>query len=223
MKVRLKVLLYGMLLAVLIVAPTGLALASSAGSAPREVAAQTEDPEEGDDNSDSPYCTGEAGERQHPVAANIAATYQVGYGEVIGYFCDGYGFGEIMLAYVTGEFAGTPPTDLLDMKGKGHAWGRIWKELGLIGNERDGSAAPSQGRGKPDWAGKPDHANGPPNTTQGNDNQNCPGNSCNNPGQGNDKNNDDSENDNSTTDQGTNNGSQDRGNTDDADDTDTDS
>jgi len=235
MKIRLKYLLFMMLLAVLIIAPTGLALAAPADSTPRHVVLDEDDPgdSEGDDGAeadgdqaDSPYCTGEAGDRQHPVAAHIAATYQVTYEEVIGHFCEGYGFGEIMLAYETGEFTGTPPTDLLDMKGKGHAWGRIWKELGLIGNERDGGGGPGQGRGKPDWAGKPDHANGATNNpghgNNGNQDDNCPGNSCNNPGQGHDKNNDDSEYD-SSDDQGTNNGSQDRGDTDDTDETDSDS
>jgi len=232
MKIRFKYLLFVMLLAVLIVAPTGLALAAPPDSAPRHVAADEDDPDEGedetqdegDDNSDSPYCTGEEIDRQHPVATNIAATYGVDYEEVIGYFCEGYGFGEIMLAYETGEFTGELAVELLDRKGKGHAWGLIWKELGLIGNEKDGGAAPGHGRGKPDWAGKPDHANGPSSNSQGNGNQDCPGNSCSNPGQGNDKNNDDSTGNNGNHNgQGVNNGNQDRGDTDDVDDEDSDS
>ena len=219
MKIGLKIVLLVIMLAVLLVAPTGLALASSGGNAPRQGVADENNPDEGNDPTEgssgqrsSPFCTTEETDFQHPVAANIADTYGATYEEVIGYFCEGYGFGEIMLAYMT---AGStePPTrvaDLLEQKGQGNGWGKIWKAMGLIGNERDGGAAPGHGRGKPDWAGKPDHANGATNNPgHGNNSSqdnNCPGNSCNNPGRGNDKNTNDNENT-SSDDQSFNNGS----------------
>lgn len=88
-------------------------------------------------------CTGA---NPHPVGQRIADTYGVTYEQVMTWFCDGYGFGEITHALETAKVA-TDYTadDLLASKGQGKGWGEIWQELGLIGNAED--------------AGPPPHAN----------------------------------------------------------------
>jgi hypothetical protein len=189
MKVRLKVLRALGVLCVLITLPTSVAFAASRGDMP-----QQEDEDDGEDVN-SAICNGDV---QHPILSGIAETYDVDYDTVLGYFCDGYGAGEIMLAFETSDVTGDLPADLLDSKGQGNGWGQVWQELGLIGNESDGGPPPWAGRGKPDWAGQhqasdpnsnPGRGNGSENNPgRGNGNQNNPGqgnNSENNPGQGN--------------------------------------
>jgi hypothetical protein len=68
----------------------------------------TEKPEGTKEAKDSPFCAGinpnaatlEAGApEQQPRAARIAAAYKVPYKDVIGWFCKGYGMGQIDRAY----------------------------------------------------------------------------------------------------------------------------
>lgn len=85
------------------------------------------------------------GTKQHPMAASIAERYGVAEDSVAGWFCEGFGFGEIMLALQTGLLSeGSDPGSLLAQKKADGGWGKIWQELGLIG--------------KPEDAKPPDHA-----------------------------------------------------------------
>lgn len=51
---------------------------------------------EGEGNKDS----------DHPIATSIAITYNISTSKVTGYFCWGYGFGQIILALQTGQMNG---------------------------------------------------------------------------------------------------------------------
>jgi hypothetical protein len=117
----------------------------------------------------------------HPVGAGIAARYEVEYSLVMTWFCDGYGFGQIMLALETskvlssetyeGEFR--TPEELLAMRTDQLGWGQIWKELGFTGRPKgdDWTGGPppwagpkhtddeeGEGFGPPPWAGPPEWA-----------------------------------------------------------------
>jgi hypothetical protein len=98
----------------------------------------TEEPQVG--TTGETNCTGT---NPHPVGQSIADTYDVSYEQVMTWFCDGYGFGEITLALETAKVA-TDYTagDLLASKGQGKGWGKVWQELGLIGNAKDAGPPP---------------------------------------------------------------------------------
>ena len=57
-------------------------------------------------------------------------------------FCDGYGMGAIMLVLKTRDLVGADHGELLAVRALGKGWGRIWKDLGLIGSEKDGHSPP---------------------------------------------------------------------------------
>ena len=79
------------------------------------------------------YCSGEKG-KEHPFAAAIAETYGTSVSDVMDFFCNGYGFGEIMLALQTHQLNGEEITSMLDLRKSGHGWGQIWQEMDIIGN-----------------------------------------------------------------------------------------
>lgn len=104
--------------------------------------------EESESTGQNAFCTGEK-DTAHPLAAKIAARFATAEGEegdtpavseeqVMAWFCEGNSFGEIMLALMTQKFDGTDPQELLQMRADGMGWGNIWKEKGMIGNEREG-------------------------------------------------------------------------------------
>lgn len=92
----------------------------------------------------SAYCAEGKQDKPHPFATKMAERYGVSEGWIMGYFCDGYGMGQIMLALKTGEIEGigADPEILLDERANGLGWGVIWKGLGLIGSEREGHSPP---------------------------------------------------------------------------------
>ncbi|MEW5985361.1 MAG: hypothetical protein AB1791_01890 [Chloroflexota bacterium] len=114
---------------------------------------------------DNPFCVGVD---PHPVGQRLADTYQVAYEDVMTWFCDGYGFGEVTHALETAQETGLTPAEVLDMKAELGGWGLVWQELGLIGPPDNGDVGESDSRSnggdRPDWAGqsqgngRPDHA-----------------------------------------------------------------
>lgn len=77
----------------------------------------------------------------HPVLNWMAEEYEIAYEVLLGYFCEGYGVGEIKLALMTAQTeaaqeAGLDWEALLAMKTDDVGWGDIWQELGLIGKTR---------------------------------------------------------------------------------------
>lgn len=108
--------------------------------------------EGGKDNS--AYCADGKQEKPHPLAARLAERYGVTEQWIMDYFCDGYGMGQIMLALKTSEIEGieADPEILLAERANGIGWGNIWKDLGLIGSEKDIDSPPGLLK-KPDHAG----------------------------------------------------------------------
>ena len=127
----------------------------------------------------------------HPVASSLANQYEISYTQVVSWFADGYGFGEIMHALKTSEtlsgthpMSDTTPSGILTLKTELGGWGQVWQEFGLIGRpddvgpphdaeDGDDVEAPENGEpkrnekepGPPDGVGPPDHA-GPPDGDQ---------------------------------------------------------
>ena len=100
---------------------------------------------------------------QHPVGSGIALRYEVDYDWVMSWFCQGYGFGQIMLALETSKVMDTDENgefdlqayaeSLLTRKSEQVGWGQIWKELVFTGRPK----SPDWAGGPPEWAG-PKHS-----------------------------------------------------------------
>ncbi len=111
-------------------------------------------PEGKKDNS--AFCDQGKQDKAHPLVAEVGARFDVPEeGWVMDYFCDGYGMGAIMLALKTGELGGGDPEVLLDERSNGKGWGQIWKDIGLIGSEKEGHSPPGL-LNRPDHAGPKD-------------------------------------------------------------------
>lgn len=93
----------------------------------------------------------------HPTGTKLAARYGVPYAEIMGWFCQGFGFGEIEIAYDLSGQTGLTVTEIFDLRKSGLGWGQIMQQLGVKG-----------GGGKPTDlpGGRPTHApGGPPKGT----------------------------------------------------------
>lgn len=104
---------------------------------------EDEDKAEGSKDN-SAYCADGKQEKPHPLAAKMAERYGVTEDWVMGHFCSGYGMGAIMLALRTSQIEGlgANPDALLAGRANGIGWGNLWKDLGLIGNEKNGQSPP---------------------------------------------------------------------------------
>jgi len=91
--------------------------------------------------SNSSYCSGEK-ENDHPFAAAISEIYGVSVSDVMGYFCNGFGFGEIMLALQTHQMNDEKISFMFGLRESKHGWGQIWQDMGIIGNA-DKAKSPS--------------------------------------------------------------------------------
>jgi len=91
----------------------------------------------------SSYCSGEK-ENDHPFAAAIAETYGTSVSYVMGYFCNGFGFGEIMLALQTHQMNNKEVFSMLGLRKSNHGWGQIWQDMGIIGNPDKAKSPPGQ-------------------------------------------------------------------------------
>jgi len=92
----------------------------------------------------SAFCAEGKQVRPHPLAPKMAERYGVTQDWVMERFCEGYSIGAIMLAIKTSQVEGMTarPDDLLAERAAGHGWGLIWKDLGLIGSEKNGQSPP---------------------------------------------------------------------------------
>lgn len=86
-------------------------------------------------------------DKQHPEGLRLAERYGVPYEEIMGWFCKGYGFGEIDLAYEMSVQSGIPVTEIFAMRESGMGWGNIKKSV-------EASATPEP-KGKPEKTPKP--------------------------------------------------------------------
>jgi hypothetical protein len=71
----------------------------------------------------------EATDKQHPTGLTLSARYGVPYEEIMGWFCQGYGFGEIDLAYELSVQSGIPVEEIFALRASGMGWGNIKKEI----------------------------------------------------------------------------------------------
>lgn len=71
-------------------------------------------------------CTGV---NPHPVGMRLAQRFGVPYAEIMKWFCQGYGFGEIDLAYDLAHASGKPVEEIFAMRASGMGWGEIRKAL----------------------------------------------------------------------------------------------
>jgi len=112
-------------------------------------------PGSGDDDDDdgekpegirenSAFCTEGKQDKPHPLAPKMAERYGVSEDWVMEKFCQGYSIGAIMLAIKTSQIEGmgAKPDELLAERAAGTGWGLIWKDLGLIGSEKNGQSPP---------------------------------------------------------------------------------
>jgi len=67
----------------------------------------------------------------HPIDAEIAGTYDVAYEDVMGWFCGGHTFEDILLALQTQKLADVELEWLLDERWQGKSWDQIWDEAGI--------------------------------------------------------------------------------------------
>ncbi|HEX7976748.1 MAG TPA: DUF5666 domain-containing protein [Anaerolineales bacterium] len=65
-----------------------------------------------------------------PVGMRLALQYGVPYQEIMGWFCQGFGFGEIDRAYGLSRQSGVPVASIFAMKSSGMGWGEIMKQIG---------------------------------------------------------------------------------------------
>jgi hypothetical protein len=109
--------------------------------------AENEDKAEGRKDN-SAYCN--AGKKQdpHPFALALAEKFDADPSWVMQNFCDGYSMGAILLALKTGSIKDIDPDDILAMRAGGMGWGAVWKELKMIGSEREAKTPPG-------WLKKP--------------------------------------------------------------------
>lgn len=101
----------------------------------------------GDEGDEPARC---ADSNPRPVAVRLAGRYGESPERVMAWFCEGYGFGDIMQALSmrkeTGEDAGT----LLALRAELGGWSLVWQELGLIGPRKEVPAGPPDDVGPPD-------------------------------------------------------------------------
>lgn len=108
-------------------------------------------------------CTGA---QPHPTGTTLAGKYGVPYEEIMGWFCQGYGFGEIDLAYEISRAVPLPVDQVFSMRAGGAGWGEIKQQL--LPDQQNGNAAEnnhskSNGKDKtpPGQVGKPEKTKKP--------------------------------------------------------------
>jgi hypothetical protein len=78
------------------------------------------------------YCDGTS-ETNHPEGDKLADEFDVDYTEIMDWFCQGYGFGEISQAYKISQLKGISAEEVFAMRASGMGWGKIKQFYGLIG------------------------------------------------------------------------------------------
>jgi hypothetical protein len=73
----------------------------------------------------------------HPHGTTLADLFDVPYEEIMGWFCSGFGFGEIVLAYSLSDQTGTPVEEIFAMRDDGLGWGQIKQQLDPADDDDD--------------------------------------------------------------------------------------
>lgn len=76
--------------------------------------------------NDTQRCVERGGE--HPVAIKLADQHDVSLEEIMSWYCQGYGFGEIDLAYSLAEQSEQNASQIFDLRKSGESWGQIKQE-----------------------------------------------------------------------------------------------
>jgi hypothetical protein len=110
------------------------------------------------------------GTQIHPTGRRLADKFGVPYAEIMSWFCEGFGFGEIETAYDLSKITGEPAATYFAWNRAGMGWGDIIKKAleganpssptatPIAANEPDNPGKPSD-PGKPKDPGKPDKPN----------------------------------------------------------------
>jgi len=102
-------------------------------------------------------CTGA---NPHPKGEALAQEYDVPYEEIMGWFCQNYGFGEIDQAYGLSLQYSVPVADIFALRASGLGWGKIKKGLA------NGSLLPTEPTVTPSDAPEPSDTPEPPEATE---------------------------------------------------------
>ena len=115
-------------------------------------ASESDQDDDTDDDQNAWRCEGEG--TPNPAAERLAASLDVDVAEIWGWFCQGYGLGEIRIAYTLSAESGTPVADLFALYDSGLGWGEIAQQLGLkpLGEDDDQDAWRCEGDGTPNPA-----------------------------------------------------------------------
>jgi hypothetical protein len=84
------------------------------------------------DDTENGHCPGA---NPHPTGIKLAQRYSVPYEEIMQWFCQHYGFGEIDLAYSLSRQSGQPVEKIFAMRASGMGWGEIKKADQSSGKE----------------------------------------------------------------------------------------
>ena len=76
--------------------------------------------------SNEDYCSGDT---INPTGMTLAERFGVSYEEIMSWFCQGYGFGEIELAYSLSQEYDVPVSEIFAMRSAGMGWGEIKQKL----------------------------------------------------------------------------------------------
>lgn len=102
---------------------------------------------------------------QQPEAVRLAQQYNVTYQEIMGWFCQGFGFGEIKQAYDLSIQSELPASQVFAMRSSGLGWGQIKQQLAPKSTQTSGSGNNGNGNGN-------GHQNGKTKPTKAKGNQN---------------------------------------------------
>ena len=83
-----------------------------------------------------PTCAGTAA-RRLLAGEKLAQRLSVSYGEVMGWYCQGYAFGEIAMAYRISRVAGVAVKEVFAQHKNGLDWGKILQNYRLNGKEEN--------------------------------------------------------------------------------------
>lgn len=78
-------------------------------------------------------------EKEHPDAVKLADKLGVQYAEIMKWFCQGHGFGEIKLAYALSEKSGVNVAEIFNLRSNDVSWGEIIQQVGIKDKTKDDS------------------------------------------------------------------------------------
>lgn len=100
-----------------------------------------------------------------PVGHRLADAFNVSYDEIMGWFCQGFGFGEIARAYLLADATGVPPATYFAQRQSGMGWGQIVKQTGVHPSDLAPGQVIRHGNGN---GNNGNHGNGNGNGNNGN-------------------------------------------------------